>query len=117
VGLFPFCLTLTGRWDARLETEQEFKTRMQHRLDGALREYTTTAKVVLEARGYRRVPRKTAGHHLLWLVQYQLSRLTYDEIADRYAAANPQLDSTPAGDAVAKAIRRTAGAMGLQIRA
>lgn len=116
VGLFPFCLTLAGRWDAPLETEQEFKVRIRERLESALQQYMTAAKAILKVRGYHRVPRKTAGHHLLWLVQYQLGRLTCDEIADRYSAANPQLDSSPAGDAVAKAIRRTAGAIDLQIR-
>lgn len=114
--LFPFTLSIATRWDARLETEQEFKTRMRERLEAKLRAYTAGAKMILEARGYRRVPRKTAGHHLLWLVQYQLNGLTCDAIADAYADANPQLDSSPAGDAVAKAIRRTAGAMSLQLR-
>ncbi len=116
MALFPFICEIATRWDAQLETEQEFKTRMRKRLERALREYTTGAKMVLEARGYRRVPRKTAGHHLLWLAQYQLNGLTCDAIADAYADANPQLDSSPAGDAVAKAIRRTAGAMDLQLR-
>lgn len=114
--IFPFTFSIATRWDARLETEQEFKTRMRERLERKLGAYTTSAKMILEARGYRRVPRKTASHHLLWLVQYQLLGLTCDAIADRYAEANPQMDSSPAGDAVAKAIRRTAGAMNLQLR-
>lgn len=116
VGLFPFCLTLTSRWDARLEAEQEFKVQMRERLESALQQYMTAAKVILEARGYRRVPRKTAGHHLLWLVQYQLQGLTCDAIADRYADSNPQLSSSPAGDAVSKAVRSTAGVLGLELR-
>ena len=63
--------------------------------------------------GFQKVPRKAARHHLSWLIQHRLCGLTCEEIADRHAERNPQLESPPTGDAVSKTIRRTAEALEL----
>ena len=39
--------------------------------------------------------------------------MTCEEIADRHAERNPQLESSPTADTVSKAIRRTAAAIQL----
>ncbi len=54
-----------------------------------------------------------ARHHLTWLVQHRICGMTCEEIADRHAERDPQLKSPPTGDAVSKAIRRTAVALQL----
>ena len=115
-SLFPFRAEITGRWLPRMQTEGAFKTIMRTEFERELSAYVNDAKRYLELRGYRRVPRKTAAHHLYWLVQYQVSRLTYEAIADRWALEHPRLQSPPTGDAVAKAVRSTASAIGLRLR-
>ena len=42
-----------------------------------------------------------------------LPEMTCEEIADRHAERDPQLESPPTGDTVSKAIRRTAAALQL----
>lgn len=107
-ALMPFCTQLTGRWEPRIETRQEFVKRMEERLADDLRQYLTMSEAILETRGFKKVPRKTARHHLTWLVQYRVCELTCEEIADRFAEQNPELRCPPTSDAVSKAIRRTA---------
>lgn len=116
-SLFPFRAEITGRWLPRMETEGAFKTMMRTEFERELSAYVGDAKRYLELRGYRRVPRKTAAHHLDWLVQYQVSQLTHEAIADRWALEHPRLQSPLTGDAVAKAVRATARAISLQLRA
>ncbi len=111
--LEPFYFAILDRWEPRCETRQEFVKRMEGRLATKLREYLEASEQSLEIRGFKKVPRKAARHHLTWLVQHRVCGLTCEEIADRHAERNPQLESPPTGDAVSKAIRRTAAAIQL----
>lgn len=86
---------------------------MEGRLATKLREYLEASEQSLEIRGFKKVPRKAARHHLTWLVQHRVCGLTCEEIADRHAERNPQLESSPTADTVSKAIRRTAAALQL----
>ena len=86
---------------------------MQDDLARQLEHYLDKSERRLEDLGFQKVPRKAARHHLTWLVQHGLCGLTCEEIADRHAERNPELESPPTGDAVSKAIRRTAAALQL----
>ncbi len=113
-GCLPaFRATIEDRWEPRLETRQEFVKRVQDRLAQNLEQYFEVSHRHLENHGFKKVPRKAARHHLTWLVQHRICGMTCEEIADRHAERNPQLESPPTGDAVSKAIRRTAAALQL----
>ncbi len=111
--LKPLWVDLYERWDPRFETRRGFAQRMTDHLTRRLDHYLDESERYLEDLGFQKVPRKVARHHLTWLVQHRLCGLTCEEIADRHAERNPQLESPPTGDAVAKAIRRTAAALEL----
>ena len=104
---------LYERWDPRLETRRGFAQRITDDFARQLEHYLDKSERRLEDLGFQKVPRKAARHHLIWLVQHRLCGLTCEEIADRHAQRNPQLESPPTGDAVSKAIRRTAAALQL----
>ena len=109
-----FQATIKDRWEPRLETWQEFVERAQHELEQELEIYRFLCDLHLEEHGFKKVPRPKARHHLSWLVQHRICGLTCEEIADRYAEENPQLESSPSAGAVAKAIRRTAAMIELE---
>ena len=111
--LEPLRVDLCERWDPCFETRREFAQRLQDDLARRLEHYLDKSERYLENSGFQRVPRKAARHHLNWLVQHRLCGMTCEEIADRHAERNPELGSPPTGDAVSKAIRRTAAALQL----
>jgi hypothetical protein len=104
---------LYERWDPRLETRRGFAQRITDDFARQLQHYLDKSERRLEDLEFQKVPRKAARHHLTWLVQHRLCGMTCEEIADRHAERNPQLESPPTGDAVSKAIRRTAVALQL----
>ena len=109
----PFQAKLFARWDPRFEPRRAFAQRMTNDLARQLEDYQSECERHLEDIGFQKVPRKAARHHLTWLVQHRLCGMTCEEIADRYAERNPELESPPTGDTVSKAIRRTAVALEL----
>lgn len=111
--LEPLWVDLYERWDPRFETRRAFAQRMTNDLARQLEHYLDKSERYLEDLGFQKVPRKAARHHLTWLVQHRICGMTCEEIADRHAERNPQLESPPTGDAVSKAIRRTAAAIQL----
>ena len=69
---------LTDGWDLLAQNlEQYFEVSQRH----------------LESHGFKKVPRKAARHHLNWLVQHRVCRLSCKEIADWHAERNPQPES------------------------
>lgn len=106
-------MDLYDRWDPRFETRRGFAQRMQDDLARQLEHYLDKSERYLEDLGFQKVPRKAVRHHLTWLVQHRLCKMTCEEIADLHAERNPQLESPPTGDAVAKAIRRTTAVLQL----
>ena len=83
--LEPFEAEIHDHWEPRFETRQEFVTRMHDHLTRRLDRYLAAAEPQLEEHGFKKVPRKTARHHLTWLVQQRIFGMSCEAIAERYA--------------------------------
>ena len=115
-GKFEF--VLDDGWKFGSESWEQFAQRAETQLHRRLKSYRTSAKKTASDLGYSPTVRKRRRSadslqvHYEWLVLRVCKRLAYDCVAERY---NASLRDAIDGDAVRKAVSRTASAIGFSL--
>jgi hypothetical protein len=84
----PLTLQLPA-WDPQRETLEQYKRRFMGTAKKELDRRCVAHETSMTEARLERPPRKSSADHVIWLVEYQVRRLSYEKIAGKYETNRP----------------------------